>query len=438
MSRAKGPLAGVRVLDFSRLLAGAGGTRVLANYGAEVIRVEWPHYPAADYLRFSAPFKEGQSGPNCSGFFNNINPDKRSFTLNVQSEKGKDIVRRLVAISDVVTENFTPRTMKSWGFGYDDLKKIKPDIIYVAESGFGHFGPYKNYRCYGPTAQAYSGLTYSVGLPGRPPAGWGYSYMDHMGGWYLALAVLLALNYRARTGRGQFIELGQAVIGCTLTGPVILDYTVNGRKSRENGYPPGNRAWHPRTAPHNTYRCRGTDAWCMIVCLTDEHWQNLCRAMGNPAWADDPKFATMLGRLEHQDELDRYIEAWTVTQDKHDLMYLLQRHGVPAAAVATSQDRLERDPQLQARGLYIPLNHPETGVQRYEGNPTHFEKTPGQPSRPAPRLGEDNAYVYGQLLHLSKEEIAQLQAEGVAGEAVEPVDRLLLDEIETERAEGVL
>src|SRR5207249_9154689 len=132
-----------------------------------------------------------------------------------------------------------------WGFGYEELIKIKPDIIYVAESGFGHSGPYMNYRCYGPTAQAFAGLTYQVGLPGERPAGWGYSYMDHMGGWYLGLAVLLALNYRARTGKGQFIELGQSQIGCTLIGPVILDYTVNGRRTRDAAYPPGNRAWHP-------------------------------------------------------------------------------------------------------------------------------------------------------------------------------------------------
>jgi crotonobetainyl-CoA:carnitine CoA-transferase CaiB-like acyl-CoA transferase len=295
-----------------------------------------------------------------------------------------------------------------------------------------------NYRCYGPTAQAFAGLTHAVGLPGRPPAGWGYSYMDHMGGWYLALAVLLALNYRARTGKGQFIELGQSQIGCTLTGPVILDYTANGRRTRDAAYPSGNRASHPQTAPHNTYRCRGDDAWCMIVCFTDAHWRSLVKAMGCPAWTDDAKFGTVLARLEHQDELDAQIEAWTVTQDKHELMTALQLEGVPAAAVATAKDRLENDPQLAARGIYVPLDHPETGVQRYEGNPTRFEKTPGQPSRPAPRLGEDNHYVYGELLKFSPEEVARLQAAGVIGEAAEPTDQRLRDEVEMERVEGVI
>jgi crotonobetainyl-CoA:carnitine CoA-transferase CaiB-like acyl-CoA transferase len=471
MAEPIGPLSGVRVLDFTRQLAGAGGTRVLANFGAEVLRAEWPHYPALDHLRLRGPYKPGQSGMSASAYFNDTNADKRSFTLNTRHPESKALLSELIAICDVVAENFTPGTMQGWGFGYEEMRAINPRIIYVAESGFGGSGPYAAYRSYGPTAQAFSSLSGMSGLPDRPPAGWGFSYLDHMGGYLLAAAVLLALNHRTRSGRGQFVDLSQAQIGCTLTGPAILDVTANGRGAADAGYPLGNRASHPRVAPHNSYRCAGqpglegsslavdavahrgsgsstpasiaspakqgpgggaprsvadrgsgrsperasqtsNDEWIVIVCRTDEEWRSLCRAMGAPTWAEDERFRSNLDRLANEEALDAAIEAWTRTREKHALMQRLQAAGVPAAAVATAKDRLEHDPQLAARSAFVPLDHPVTGLQRAAGTPAHFSATPVQPQRPAPCIGGDNGYVYGELLHRSPAEVQQLSEAG--------------------------
>jgi crotonobetainyl-CoA:carnitine CoA-transferase CaiB-like acyl-CoA transferase len=398
------PLAGVRIVDFTRLIAGAASTRILGSLGADVIRVEWPHYPALDFMRAT-----GAASLNLGKGFNAVNHDKRSITLDMQRDEGKEILRRLVAHADVVAENFRPGTMARWGFGYEELKRIKPDVIYIAASGFGHTGPYRNYRTYGPSAQAFSGLTAMSGLPGREPAGWGYAYLDVLGADTMALAILMALNFRARTGKGQFIDAAQAMSGCGLLGPPVLDWTVNRRPFTVLG----NHADHPAAAPHSVYRCRGRDAWCMIACFDEEQWQALRKAMGDPAWAAESRFATLLDRIDHQDELDPLIEQWTVDQDKRELMFALQDVGVPAAMVATAQDLVNDDPQVALRGLYRRIEHPETGVGLVEGNPMAFEKTPAQPHKPAPCIGADNDDVYGTLLEMSADQIAQIRRDGV-------------------------
>jgi crotonobetainyl-CoA:carnitine CoA-transferase CaiB-like acyl-CoA transferase len=416
-------LAGIRVVDLTRFLAGAGGTRILADFGAEVIRVEWRMYPALDFVRFMPPYApnaegEEEAGINRSGFFNNINADKLGVTLNIAEPAGKEILRRLIKTADVVAESYSAGVMKRWGFGYEDLKQLRPDIIYVAQSGFGHSGPYQNYRTYGPTAQAFAGLTLMSGLPGEAPAGWGYSYMDHIAGWFGAIAALQALHHRRRTGEGQFIDLAQAQAGCTITGPFTLDYTVNGRPYRRPGNPPGNRADHPLTAPHNTYRCAGKDPldqdeWVAIACFSDAEWEGLVTAMDAPEWAREERFQTLLGRLQHQDALDAHIAEWTATQEKHAVAERLQAAGVPAGAVQSAQDRLENDPQLAARGLYVELEHAEQGRRLFENVPVHLSATPGRLRRPAPLIGEHNDYVFRELLGMSDAEVDQLSAADV-------------------------
>jgi crotonobetainyl-CoA:carnitine CoA-transferase CaiB-like acyl-CoA transferase len=410
------PLAGIRVLDFTKQIAGGGNTRVLAGLGSEVLRVEWPHYPALDGLRTLPPFHEGRASLNHGAFFNQTSVNKKSFILNVKAPGARPLLEQLIRVSDVVADNFPPRVMKSWGLDYESLRRINPRIIAVSGSGFGQKGPYADFRSYGPTAQAYSGLTQIVGLPGRPPAGWGFSYMDNMGSWFAALGVLMALHHRMRTGEGSFVDHSQALSGVLGLGPTALDHEVNGRTYRRPDRPAGNRSTYPRVAPHYSYRCAGEDSWCVIACETDAQWDALCRVAGR-GWEEDPRWQTVLGRLEHETELDAAIEGWTRTLDRHAVIELLAPQGVFAAPCATIADKALRDPQNQHRGTYFELDSPLVGRHLYEGIPLHFEATPWRYDSPAPALGEHNDYVFRGLLGLSDAALRELVAAGVTIDA---------------------
>jgi benzylsuccinate CoA-transferase BbsF subunit len=407
------PLTGIRVLDLTRQLAGAGGTRILAALGAEVIRVEWKEYPALDFVRYAPPFADGEAGVNRSGYFNNINANKLGVTLNMADPRGRELFIELLKKSDVVAENFSPKVMRDWRLDYESLKAVRGDIVYLAQAGFGHSGPYESYRTFGPTAEAFCGLTVMCGLPDREPAGWGYSYLDHMAGYHAALAVCSALIHRRRTGRGQFIDLAQTQLGCTLTGPAFVDWSVNRRPYHRAGNPPGNRSPHPQCVPHNAYRCRGEDVWCLIAVTSDDQWLALRKVMGEPEWASAAQFATLAGRLEHQDALDGEIEKWTVQRDGREVMHELQAAGVPAGLVQTAEDRVEDDPQLRTRGVFLPLEHSEVGPRLSEGLPFKLSKTPWSLTRGAPCLGEHNDDVYRELLGLSSKEIERLETDGI-------------------------
>ncbi|MBM3945739.1 MAG: CoA transferase, partial [SAR202 cluster bacterium] len=222
------PLEGVRILDLTRHLAGAGSTRIMGILGAEVLRIEWPHLPALDFIRLSGPYAGGSPGMNRSGFFAQINVHKQSIALDLSTEEGRGVLRRFVPVCDIVVESFTPGVMRKWGLDYDGLRSLREDIIYVAASGFGHTGPAKDYRSVGPTAQAYAGLTAMCGMEGREPAGWGFSYMDHMGAAMNAAAMLMSLEKRRATGRGDFVDCGQTQHGVALMGQMLLDVSLNG------------------------------------------------------------------------------------------------------------------------------------------------------------------------------------------------------------------
>jgi crotonobetainyl-CoA:carnitine CoA-transferase CaiB-like acyl-CoA transferase len=404
------PLRNVRVVDFSWVVAGPQATRILADLGADVIRVEYEG--RVDSIRIGAPVKGAPRGSvNHSGIFSNFNRNKRSATLNVQHPGGMALLHDLLRVSDVVIENFSARVFESWGLSYDAMAAINPAIIYVSLSGFGHVGRDRGYVTWGPTAQAVSGLTAMSGLPGLPPAGWGYSYLDHTAGYYGALAVQLALYHRERTGAGQYIDISQVETGMVLAGAQMLDYAVNGRGYLAYGGPPGNRSRDPRVAPHNTYRCRGEDRWVTIVCESEEHWQALCRVVGDPIWTRDERFRSNLSRVEHQDALDAHIEAWTHELDPYDVMYLLQSAGVPAGVVQNARDKQERDPQLRARGFYQRADHPELGCHTFEGIPVRFSRSEWEIRRGAPVLGEHTAAVYGDLLGRSDDDLAALAEE---------------------------
>ncbi len=406
-------LSHVTICDLSGQLAGAGATRYLAALGARVIRVEDPVRQGAwDIVRGSPPYVDDRRGMELGGGFNNHNVEKLGVTLNLRLESGRDLLRRLIAVSDVVTENFAAGVMSKLGFSYDEMRSIRPDIIYVSNSGFGHSGPYSNFKTFGPVVQAVCGLTFGVGLPDAPPAGWGFSYMDHMGANLMAAAVLAAIAHRNRSGDGQWVDMSCTEAGLGLTGPDLLDYTVNGRPLRRPGMPDSNHSDNPPMVPHGIFPTDEEDRWVALACRDDDDWVAFGSACPE-SWTDDARFDKLAGRLEAQAELDRLVSGWTSQHDRRQVADMLLAVGVPAAPVAMSEDRIEEDPDNAAWGLFPTVVHPAIGEVRVDGIPAHFSQTDWSIERGAPLLGEHNREVFCELLGLTSEEFATLQEEGV-------------------------
>ncbi len=333
-------LSSFRICDFTGQSAGAGATRWLASFGAEVIRIEDPVREGRwDILRGTGPYIDERRGVDFGGAFNNHNTNKYGITLNLRTDRGKEILTELVRRSDVVSENFAKGVLEKWGFGYERLKAIKPDIVYVSNSGFGHVGPCSDFKTWGPVVQAVSGLTFTSGLPDREPAGWGYSFMDHTGAYYMAIAILMGLIHRQRTGEGQWIDLACTESALALHGPALLDWTVNGRPARREGQPHSNRNRWPPMAPHGIYPCRGDDEWVAIACRHEDDWEALAAVIG-AHWCADAVFGDLDSRLVAQDLLDERVSAWTAPRGKFEVEELLRAAGVPAA------------PVLKTRGAY--------------------------------------------------------------------------------------
>jgi crotonobetainyl-CoA:carnitine CoA-transferase CaiB-like acyl-CoA transferase len=346
------------------------------------------------------------------GAFNNHNTDKYGITLNLRTEKAKEILRGIVRQSDVVTENFAAGVLESWGFGYEELQRLRPGIIYVSNCGFGHVGPYSRFKTWGPIVQAVSGLTFRSALPGQPPAGWGYSYMDHTGGYYMAMAILLALIHRERTGEGQWVDLACTESALALHGPALLDWSVNGRPTRQTTEISSNRSPYVPMAPHGIYPCAGEDEWLAIACRSDAEWQALGRVAGEP-WCGDTRWARLADRYADQDRLDAAVAGWTRRQDKFAAADALLAAGVPAAAVQRPDERVDRDPSTSGFGLWPTVHHTKIGDVRVDGLPVHLSETDWRMERGAPCLGEHNEEILGRLLGMSAAEVAQLREEGV-------------------------
>lgn len=408
-----GALSTFRICDFTGQLAGAGATKWLASFGAEVIRIEDPVRQGRwDILRGIDPFVDDRRGINLGGGFNNHNTDKHGITLNLRTDKGKELLAELIKISDAVTENFAAGVLDKWGFSYEQLKALKKDIIYVSNCGFGHVGPYSRFKTWGPIVQAVSGLTFTSALPNQPPAGWGYSYMDHTGGYYMVMAILLAMIHRQRTGEGQWVDLACTESALTLHGPALLDWTVNGRPTRQDVQPSSNRSQWPPMAPHGIYPCAGEDEWLAIACRDDSDWKTLSEVATQP-WCTDPAWSTRQGRYDDQDRLDAAVSGWTTSQNKFDLAERLNSAGVPAAAVQKPEERVERDPSTESFGLWPTVAHTEMGNVRVDGQPVHLSETDWQMERGGPCLGEHTEHVLTELLGLSTSDVVQLREEGV-------------------------
>jgi benzylsuccinate CoA-transferase BbsF subunit len=404
-------LADFRICDFTGQLAGAGATKWLAAFGAEVIRIEDPTRQGRwDILRGGNPFADDRRGINLGGAFNNHNTDKLGITLNLRTAKGKEILTEIIKHSDAVTENFSAGVLEKWGFGYEQLQAIKPDIVYVSNCGFGHIGPYSHFKSWGPIVQAVSGLTFSSGLPGEAPAGWGYSYMDHTGAYYMAMAILAALYHRQRTGEGQWVDMSCTDVAVTLNGPALLDWTVNGRPMRRENSPHSNRSQFDNMAPHGIYPCTGDDHWIAIACRDDADWAQLTDLI-DASWTSD--YTTLQNRLERQDELDAEISGWTVGHDKFELQHSLRDRRIPVSAVQKPQERIDHDPTTSNFDLWPTVEHTEIGSVRVDGLPVHLSRSDWDISRGAPCLGEHTEEVLTNLLGMSAEEVQRLREENV-------------------------
>ncbi len=393
----KGILNGLRVLDFTWVLAGPYATRILADFGAEVIKVQ---------SRKTA----GGAESNTSGYFNTWNRNKRSITLDLGYPEAKEIALKLAAISDVVIENFSPRVLANWGLSYEKLKEVKPDLIMVSMSAMGQTGPWRDFVAFGPTIQAISGLTYLTSFNKESPMGLGYSYADPIAGLYTTLAVLAALEKRDQTGQGEYIDVSEYEAMCTLMGPTLLDISCNDKEP----LPQGNRSDHLPAAPYGCYRCLGRDSWCVIAVFNEEEWQALCRVLGQSGWTAEKKLSTQLKRKEHREELDELIEKWTSKHPAEKVVHLLQAEGVPSGVVQNAED-LARDPHLMARDFFIDLEHPVLGRTTSDTSPIRFREKMTLDWKAGPLLGEDNRYVYMELLGLTEMELSSYIEKRIIG-----------------------
>ena len=387
------PLDGVRVLDFTWVVAGPVTTRILADLGADVIKVE---------RRGSLDF-----GDRRGGLSGTLMRGKRSVMLDLNDPRSLDLARRLAAVSDVVIDNFSARVMTNLGLDYETLRALRPDIICVRMTGFGLTGPDRDHVSYGPTLQALTGYTLLMAEPDGPPAGFGYSYSDLAGGNLGALAVVAALWHRRRTGRGQLVDLSQLEAVATLVGPTLLARGVDHASSA----PTGNASEEAPGAPHGVYPCAGDDRWIAITVFADDEWRAFARVTG----IADERFTTRDARLANAGALDRLVAAWTRQQVAEDAATLLQRAGIAAGVVASAEDLCARDPQLAARGHFVDVPTPEGRSVRIDGPPFVLSETPARVSGPGPLLGEHTDDVLSKLLGMSTDEIAALRADGVVG-----------------------
>ena len=391
----EGILKGIRVLDFTWMLAGPYATRILADFGAEVIKVQ------------SKKTAKGAES-NLTGYFNTWNRNKRSITLDMSYPEAKEIVLKLTAMSDVLIESFSPRVMSNWGLNYEKLREVKPNLIMISMSAMGQTGPWKDFVAFGPTLQALSGLTDLTSFAKDSPLGLGYAYADTISGLYAALAVLAALQYRDRTGEGQYIDLSEYEAICTVMGPSFLDISINHKEV----LPQGNRSDYILAAPYGCYKCMGMDRWCVIAVFDEVEWQALCRVMGYPDWTKEERFSTLSKRKERADELDKFLEQWTFQYTPEEVVNLLQKTGVPAGVVQNAED-LAKDPQLIARDFFVPLEHPTLGETASDASPIKFEESSTMGWKAAPLLGEDNRYVYMEWIGLTEGELSSYIERGI-------------------------
>lgn len=425
------PLTGMRVIDISNVFSMPYAGGLLSDLGAEVIKIERTARP--DTTRTnpnSAVFPDNDPGDdpwNRAASYNVLNRGKKSLTLDLSQEAGREILRELIQVSDILTENFTPRVMRNWGLDYPNAAKLNPRLIMLSCSGYGREGPYAPYPGQATTMEATHGLAHVTGYPGQEPSKAGQSFVDFLATWSLMMGALMALRYRHRFGKGMWVDVGMYQLGCSMVSDSILDWTANGRLPERIG----NR--HRWLAPQGCYRCAGDDEWCVVSIHDDTEWAALCGVMEQPALADDPRFVTNEARMRNHDEADALIAAWMSGIPKMEAMHTLQAAGVRAGAVFNGRD-MHLDTHAQARGMIEKVRFPperRMGERLMIGRPWRLSRTPVHIQGPAPMLGEHNRDVIQGLLGYDDARYAALEQSGIIGTKPgnnRPIVRLTMEE----------
>jgi crotonobetainyl-CoA:carnitine CoA-transferase CaiB-like acyl-CoA transferase len=398
------PLDDVKVVDFMWALAGPGTTRMLADYGATVVRIE--SASRIDGARTVGPFHNNKTANNGSGLFGTYNAGKLGLALDLSKPPARGVVLDLVRWADVVCESFSPKAMRAWRLDYESLREVKPDLIMLSSCLMGQSGPMSSFVGFGNMAAAVSGFYNLCGWPDRPPSGPFAAYTDYLAPRLGAVSVLAALDYRRRTGKGQYIDQSQAESALHFLTPALLDYAANGRMEQGLGND------DPNYAPHGVYPALGRERWIAIACLTEQHWRALCAAMGRDELASNESFATLAARHTKRHQLNQIISEWTSGLTAHAAEDLLQSSGIPAAALQDSND-VCHDPQLAHRGYLTEIEHPVYGKTVVEGPRFLLSRTPAKITRPAPAVGADSQYVLQSILGYDDRRITELVAEGV-------------------------
>ena len=408
------PFDGLKVLDFTWVGVGPITIKHLADFGADVIRIESVSKP--DVLRNAAPFKDGVAGINRSQFSASYNTSKRGLGLNLASPEGRQLIKKIIVEwkPDVIAESFTPRVMRGWGLGYSDVRELLPSVIYFSTCQQGQTGPHASYAGFGQLAGSLAGFYYLTGWPDKDPAGPYGAYSDFINPPNAAAAIVAALEFRRRTGRGQHLDLSQYECATHYLAPFIMDHLTNGATLERRGNE------DDRHAPHNVYRCADAErvytgvgpSWIAIAVADDRQWRSLCAIMGRTDWMEDERFSTLDSRRKHAALIDEEIASWTRDKNARQLMDDLQSVGVPAGLVQSQADLWE-DPQVAHRGFFQWLDHTECGPMPYDGIVSHLSKTPGALRRPQALVGEHNEEILHEILGMDDDAIADLVVAGV-------------------------
>jgi benzylsuccinate CoA-transferase BbsF subunit len=410
------PLKNYRVLDLSRIWAGPYCTKIFADMGAEIIKMESlsvydSHRGPVSPARGIAAYPDGEPGEepwNRNGWFNCLHMSKYGVTLELTESEGRRVFERLVSVSDVLIENFRQGSLERLGYTYEELRKHRPDLIYVSMPAFGNTGPWKGYLGYGIGQEQLSGMAHMTGYRGEGPMKSGINHGDPITGSHAAGVLMAALRHRRKTGKGMYIDVSQQESSVALMGPEVLAYQMTGQEPERLG----NRSrWY---APANSYPCAGEDRWVTIAATNQEQWESLAEVMDAASMVDDPRYATAENRRENHDDLDAVISEWTMGQEASEVTLKLQKAGVPAGPVLRGPDLLQ-DAHYKDRGTFVTVDHPQVGPKQYPGIPWRMSATPGTVRWPSPTLGQHNRDVYGELLGLTGPEIDQLEQTEIIG-----------------------
>jgi benzylsuccinate CoA-transferase BbsF subunit len=391
--------AGIKVAEFSWVVVGPSSSRYLAEHGATVVKIE--SHKRLDTTKTSSPFAHNIPTPDSSMFYGRHNSNKYSVSLDLQHPNGKKLAWKIIEWADIVTESFSPGTMEKMGLGYESVRQVRPDIIYLSSSMQGRGGPHSSYAGYGMNAVNLSGFTEVSGWPDKAPLAPYGAYTDYVCARFNALSLIAALDYRRRTGKGQYLEQSQFETAIHFFAPPLMDYQVNGKVMERNG----NRL--PGAAPHGVFQCQGEDNWVAISVPDEEQWLKFCRATGHPDLSAQGRFATLADRKKNEDDLDRLVTEWTLSRTREEVEAVLQAAGIAASVVEKPQD-VYADSQFNHRHYWVPQDHPVMGEQLYEMQSAFIlSKTPRRIKRPSPCLGEHNEYVFKELLKMTDDEIAE-------------------------------